>query len=313
MSSAGETPFDSLHLRYERVREQLADEIERERRPAGSRLPPERAMAEHYGVSRATLRRALDELAQDGVVERVPGGWAVASRVVGEPPNELMSFSEMAASRGLTPGGRVLDRGRAARDDGGGRRARSGARGAAVRTRTPAVDGRRADPHRSHARADGARGRDRRGRRSRARRCTRCSRIATASGRLGRGSRWRRSTRTRDARSCWTSSPGSRCCDASSRPRTRPAGRSSSARWSTDSIGTGSGRRSCAEPDRWVRAWWWSTEPSRSRWRAADHVARTARRGAGVVGRDSPPGERRSGCTRSWPRAGAPACSTRRD
>ena len=111
MSSAGETPFDSLHLRYERVREQLADEIERERRAAGSRLPPERAMAEHYGVSRATLRRALDELAQDGVVERVPGGWAVASRVVGEPPNELMSFSEMAASRGLTPGGRVLERG----------------------------------------------------------------------------------------------------------------------------------------------------------------------------------------------------------
>ena len=111
MSSAGETPFDSLHLRYERVREQLADEIERERRAAGSRLPPERAMAEHYGVSRATLRRALDELAQDGVVERVPGGWAVASRVVGEPPNELMSFSEMAASRGLTPGGRVLARG----------------------------------------------------------------------------------------------------------------------------------------------------------------------------------------------------------
>ena len=111
MSSAGETPFDSLHLRYERVREQLADEIERERRAAGSRLPPERAMAEHYGVSRATLRRALDELAQDGVVERVAGGWAVASRVVGEPPNELMSFSEMAASRGLTPGGRVLERG----------------------------------------------------------------------------------------------------------------------------------------------------------------------------------------------------------
>ncbi len=111
MSSAGDTPFDSLHLRYERVREQLSEEIERDRRPAGSRLPPERAMAEHYGVSRATLRRALDELAQDGVVERVPGGWAVASRVVGEPPNELMSFSEMAASRGLTPGGRVLDRG----------------------------------------------------------------------------------------------------------------------------------------------------------------------------------------------------------
>jgi GntR family transcriptional regulator len=108
--SAAETPFDTLQLRYERVREQLADDIDRDRRPPGSRLPPERALADHFGVSRATLRRALDELARDGRVERVPGGWAVASRVVGEPPNELMSFSEMAASRGLTPGGRVLER-----------------------------------------------------------------------------------------------------------------------------------------------------------------------------------------------------------
>jgi GntR family transcriptional regulator len=110
MAPATETPFDTLQLRYERVRAQLAEDIDRDRRPPGSRLPPERALAEHFGVSRATLRRALDELAGDGRVERVPGGWAVAPRVVGEPPNELMSFSEMAASRGLTPGGRVLDR-----------------------------------------------------------------------------------------------------------------------------------------------------------------------------------------------------------
>jgi GntR family transcriptional regulator len=110
MAPATETPFDTLQLRYERVRAQLADDIDRDRRPPGSRLPPERALAEHFGVSRATLRRALDELASDGRVERVHGGWAVAPRVVGEPPNELMSFSEMAASRGLTPGGRVLER-----------------------------------------------------------------------------------------------------------------------------------------------------------------------------------------------------------
>jgi GntR family transcriptional regulator len=110
MAPATETPFDTLQLRYERVRAQLAEDIDRDRRPPASRLPPERALAEHFGVSRATLRRALDELARDGRVERVPGGWAVAPRVVGEPPNELMSFSEMAASRGLTPGGRVLER-----------------------------------------------------------------------------------------------------------------------------------------------------------------------------------------------------------
>jgi DNA-binding GntR family transcriptional regulator len=105
----GEHPLDRLQLRYQQVMEQLAEEIEREGRPPGSRLPPERALAEHFGVSRVTLRRALDELTRLGVVARFGTGWVVASTAIGEPPNVLMSFSEMAASRGLTPGGRVLE------------------------------------------------------------------------------------------------------------------------------------------------------------------------------------------------------------
>lgn len=103
-------PLDRLQLRYLRVQESLAEEIERGRRPHGSRLPPERALAEHFGVSRVTLRRALDELARAGIVTRTGTGWAVGSTAIGEPPNALMSFSEMAASRGLAPGGRILDR-----------------------------------------------------------------------------------------------------------------------------------------------------------------------------------------------------------
>jgi GntR family transcriptional regulator len=99
-----------LQLRYQRVQEALVDEIERGRRSPGSRLPPERALAEHFGVSRVTLRRALEELERSGVVARSGSGWAVASAAIGEPPNALMSFSEMAAARGLTPSARVLDR-----------------------------------------------------------------------------------------------------------------------------------------------------------------------------------------------------------
>ncbi|HEY7401049.1 MAG TPA: GntR family transcriptional regulator [Actinomycetota bacterium] len=105
-----ERPLDRLQLRYEYVVEQLAGEIERDRRPAGSRLPPERALAEHFGVSRVTLRRALEELARVGIVARSGSRWVVASPAIGEPPNVLMSFSEMAASRGLRPGARVLER-----------------------------------------------------------------------------------------------------------------------------------------------------------------------------------------------------------
>lgn len=104
----GERVLDRLQLRYKRVQESLEEEISRGRRSPGSRLPPERALAEHFGVSRVTLRRALTELERTGVVARDPAGWTVAATPLGEPPNELMSFSEMAASRGLTPRARVL-------------------------------------------------------------------------------------------------------------------------------------------------------------------------------------------------------------
>ena len=108
MSASEEDLLDRLQLRYLRVQESLAEGIARGRRVPGSRLPPERAMAEHFGVSRVTLRRALDELERAGIVARDAGGWTVAGPRIGEPPNVLMSFSEMAESRGLTPRARVL-------------------------------------------------------------------------------------------------------------------------------------------------------------------------------------------------------------
>jgi GntR family transcriptional regulator len=101
--------LDRLQLRYQRVQDALAEEIAKGRRSAGSRLPPERALAEHFGVSRVTLRRALAELERGGIVARHPGGWTVVGARIGEPPNALMSFSEMAASRGVTAAARVLE------------------------------------------------------------------------------------------------------------------------------------------------------------------------------------------------------------
>jgi GntR family transcriptional regulator len=110
MSATPDRPLDDLQLRYQRVQQALADEIQRGGRTPGARLPPERALAEHFGVSRVTLRRALDELAHSGIVVRSGSGWQVASGKLGEPPNELMSFSELAASRGLRAGGSVLEK-----------------------------------------------------------------------------------------------------------------------------------------------------------------------------------------------------------
>ncbi len=108
-SEDGEFPFDRLQLRYRRVQESLAEEIRRGRLSPGSPLPPERALAEHFGVSRVTLRRALAELERTGFVSRgTARGWAVEGPRVGEPPNALMSFTELATSRGLSPTSRIV-------------------------------------------------------------------------------------------------------------------------------------------------------------------------------------------------------------
>ena len=87
----------------------LADEIAAGVRLAGERLPPERMMADEFGVGRATIRRALSALAAEGLIESHVGrGTFVAGGYLGEPPNVLMSFTELGRAHGLTPSARVL-------------------------------------------------------------------------------------------------------------------------------------------------------------------------------------------------------------
>ncbi len=51
-----------------------------------SRLPSEPALAVEYGISRVTVRRALDELAREGLIERKPGsGTFVSSKAASVP------------------------------------------------------------------------------------------------------------------------------------------------------------------------------------------------------------------------------------
>jgi GntR family transcriptional regulator len=51
----------------------LRDQIERGTYGAGSQLPSEKALCDEYGVSRITVRRALQNLTEEGLVERRRG------------------------------------------------------------------------------------------------------------------------------------------------------------------------------------------------------------------------------------------------
>src|SRR4051794_4397142 len=93
---------------YHRVYRQLAKEIESGALLPGDRLPSERSLCDELGVSRATVRRAIEELAGDGLVESRGRGSFVTGDALVEPANTLISPSELGRSRGLGASARVL-------------------------------------------------------------------------------------------------------------------------------------------------------------------------------------------------------------
>ncbi len=77
----------------------------------GGRLPAETDLAAVFGVSRMTVRRALADLAGDGMLRRLHGlGTLVVSRKVVRNYNRLSSFFEDTQRMGLSPSSRLLAR-----------------------------------------------------------------------------------------------------------------------------------------------------------------------------------------------------------
>ncbi len=74
----------------------------------GQAIPSERELMAAYGVSRATVRRAIDALVADGLLQRTQGLGTFATRPRVESMLHLASFSKDMRRRGLTPSTRLL-------------------------------------------------------------------------------------------------------------------------------------------------------------------------------------------------------------
>jgi len=96
---------------HAQIEDWLADAIAAGQLSPGDRLPAESDLAAWLGVSRMTLRHALGELAQRGLVTRAVGrggGTFVAEPKLEQDLTTLAGFSEQLRRHGKVAGARVL-------------------------------------------------------------------------------------------------------------------------------------------------------------------------------------------------------------
>ena len=96
--------------RYREIERFLRTQVEGAR--PGAPLPSEAELCERFSVSRMTVRQALQELTNDGLVERRRGqGTFVAHRPVHRRPGVFLSFTEEMNRRGMQATSRLLSAG----------------------------------------------------------------------------------------------------------------------------------------------------------------------------------------------------------
>jgi GntR family transcriptional regulator len=95
---------------YLQVRRGLFQAIKEGIFKAEEALPSERDLAESLGVSRVTARKAIDALAQDGVIIRRHGSGNYIAPLLEQPLSRLSGFTEELKQRGFSPRSRWLRR-----------------------------------------------------------------------------------------------------------------------------------------------------------------------------------------------------------
>jgi GntR family transcriptional regulator len=95
---------------FAQIRERLEDAIAQGALQPNQRIPSERQLSDQFGVSRMTVRQAVDAITRDRLLYSRPGqGTFVAEpNVIEQPLRHLTSFSEDILGRGMQPSSQVL-------------------------------------------------------------------------------------------------------------------------------------------------------------------------------------------------------------
>ena len=89
---------------FKRLRIALEAAIHRNGVRPGAALPGERTLSDGLGISRVTVRKAIELLVEDGLVHRRHGARTAIGSRVEKSLSTLTSFSEDMSARGLQPG-----------------------------------------------------------------------------------------------------------------------------------------------------------------------------------------------------------------
>lgn len=101
---------DDARPLYQKIANALTDAMDMKVAGADAALPSERSLASYLGVSRVTVRRALDDLAASGLLRRRHGARSSMGPRVEKTLSALRGFSEELRARGSEPGQRWLDK-----------------------------------------------------------------------------------------------------------------------------------------------------------------------------------------------------------
>jgi DNA-binding GntR family transcriptional regulator len=100
---------------YKQLMLRLRNDITAGVYPAGERIPGEQALCEIYGVSRVTVRKALEEIVRGGLLVRHQGkGTFVAQEKIKRDLSHVTSFSDACAQAGQSAQTRLIERRREA-------------------------------------------------------------------------------------------------------------------------------------------------------------------------------------------------------
>jgi len=94
-------------LKYVRVRDYLRSLVTHEL-AVGDAIPSERLLCERFGVSRMTVRQAVDALVVEGLLQREQGRGTFVAPVKMDLEVRLASFGEEMHRRGMEPSSQVL-------------------------------------------------------------------------------------------------------------------------------------------------------------------------------------------------------------